>query len=72
MTFKDFIYMFSDGSINEYITIIAGDFKVLGVIIGSPIVYYLVKLAKFTPWEGDDKLIEKLQKRFGMKPPDGT
>lgn len=63
----DIVYWFSDGSINALITIIAADFKVLGVLIGSPLVFYLSKLAKRTSWKGDDLLLDQIANRLGIK-----
>ena len=66
MDFKTIAYAFSDGSINEYLTIIARDFKVVAMLLGGPIMYYLAKIVRKTKWKSDDILLDKLSERFGL------
>jgi hypothetical protein len=61
------VYWFSDGAINELLTIVARDFKVLAAMVGAPVCWALARLARKTPWTSDDRIIAAARKRLGLK-----
>jgi hypothetical protein len=62
MGVKEFIYLFSDGSLSHYLQIVLTDFKVLSAVVGAPLLFYARKFVKMTPWKSDDKLLESAEK----------
>ena len=66
MDWKEVLYWFSDSNINSMLNIAFVDFKVMMAVFGSPLVWWLAKIARWTPWQADDKIIEKLSERLGL------
>ena len=66
MDWKEVLYWFSDSNINNMLNIALVDFKVMMAIAGSPLIWWLTKIARWTPWQADDKIIEKLSERLGL------
>ena len=66
MDWKTIIYWFSDGSINDLLTLIMKDFKVLGLLIGGPLLLAVKWIANKTPWKTDDELVSALSERIGV------
>ena len=68
MDLKEIVYLFSDSAINDYISLIASDFKVLGgVIVGPPAFWLLRKFTKLTPWKEDDLALDKLAQKMAIE-----
>ena len=66
MDFETIIYMLSDSSIIEYLKIILDDFKMLALVVGSPVLYLINKYwIPWTPWHDGD-LIRQLAEKVGV------
>ena len=64
---NEILYYLSDGSINDFIALLARDYKVLTALIGGPLLWYGRKFAYWTPWTCDDAVIDGLGDRLGLK-----
>jgi hypothetical protein len=69
---NELLYLLSDGSINEFLTILVRDYKVLTALIGGPLLWYGRKFARWTPWACDDVVVDTLGKRLGVDEPQKT
>jgi hypothetical protein len=59
---------FSDSTINEAITILVRDYKVVTTLFIGPLVVWAVrKWTDWTPWPNDNKIADIVEERLGMK-----
>ena len=67
-TIKQWWYWFSDGFLNDAVTILVRDFKVVTTLFIGPLVYWAVrKWTDWTPWPDDDKIADMIKDKLGMK-----
>ena len=64
----EWYYYLSDSFINDVITVMVRDYKVITtILIGPAIVYAVKKWTSWTPWTSDDKLSDMISEKLGLK-----
>ena len=58
---------FSDSTINDAITLLVRDYKVVTTLFIGPLVIWAVqKWTSWTPWPNDDKVAEMIKEKLGL------
>lgn len=66
MEIKEVVYLFSDGTLNDFAALLVKDFKIATILIGGPIIWLLKRWVKFTPWTTDDRVTEIVDEKLGI------